>query len=74
MRVWGRVGRWSSTAKFFSPKLRPYGLPDAATRLELQKLPKEYQKFYNEWQEDGTPVHWIPSSANYKRNPETGEV
>lgn len=35
-------------------------------------LPKAYQKFYWEWQEEPTPVHYIPKAGKYVRNEETG--
>lgn len=37
-------------------------------------LPKAYQKFYNEWNEEPTPVHWIPQAGKWKRNEKTGSV
>ncbi|CAL8100589.1 unnamed protein product [Orchesella dallaii] len=46
-------------------------------RAKVAQLPIEYQKFYTEWldsEEKETPVHWIPRTEKWDRNPETGEV
>lgn len=37
-------------------------------------LPKAYQKFYYEWKEEPTPVHWIPKAGKYVLNEKTGIV
>lgn len=35
-------------------------------------LPEAYRKFYFEWTDTPTPVHYIPKAGKYQRNPETG--
>lgn len=35
-------------------------------------LPAAYQKFYYEWQETPTPVHYVPKAGRYVRNEQTG--
>lgn len=35
-------------------------------------LPKAYQKFYYESQEEPTPVHFIPKAGKYERDEKTG--
>lgn len=52
--------------KFIPPGIFDTGL--------ASKLPKAYQKFYYEWKEEPTPVHFIPKAGKYERNDETGEV
>jgi len=45
-------------------------------RRVVAKLPPQYQKFYEEWQ-NGTPskpIHWIPRPEKWSRNPQTGEI
>lgn len=37
-------------------------------------IPKAYQKFYYEWKEEPTPVHFTPKAGRYERNQYTGTV
>lgn len=37
-------------------------------------LPKAYQKFYYEWHEPASPVHYIPKAGKYERDDSTGIV
>ncbi|XP_055295159.1 39S ribosomal protein L28, mitochondrial-like [Sitodiplosis mosellana] len=61
-----RVLNVGNPYKFIPPSIFDTGL--------ASKLPKAYQKFYYEWQEVPTPVHYIPKAGKYVRNDATGEV
>lgn len=37
-------------------------------------LPKEYKRFFDEFNAEPKPVHYIPNNNKYERNEKTGEV
>jgi len=71
MVVWNRLGKLSSNAKFLAPRLRRISVPETDRKV-ITRLPKQYQKFYEEWQAERIPVHWIPSTVTWKRDPVSG--
>jgi hypothetical protein len=65
----------AASVKSLFPVSQVKGFRDMKVRQVVCKLPESYQKFYGEWKdEEGTPVHWVPSKVKWERNPETGEV
>lgn len=54
----------------------PYRIfPHDIFRIGLASLlPQAYRKFYYEWKEPKTPVHYNPRGGRYVRNKETGIV
>lgn len=49
-------------------------IPTTIDTLRKKGLPEAYLKFYKEWQEEPSPVHFIPKEGRFERNPLTGEV
>lgn len=56
-------------------KLLRFQRPDVFSEGVAARLPDAYKKFWFEWKtQEPEPVHYIPETGKWKRNPETGVV